>query len=158
MRRLIALLIGTVCASGAPAQQPKDTKPDKRYGIEADLLTYPQAEPKETLASVIKAIDGGRINYLLAQLADPDWVDQRVKQIHGGKFDAMVDETTTKLSSDRTTIKELRRFLNEGNWETTGDTASAQVKDIKNRRVYLRKIGRHWFFETQQEPRAAKEK
>ncbi len=160
MRTAVTLLAGLVCAAGLAAQAPKESKQsklDKRYGIEVDLLEYPQATPQEALRSVIKAIDAGRINYLLAQLADPDWVDQRVKQLHQGKFDEMVEETRANFAYDKTSLKELRRFAEAGKWDITDSKATAQVKDVRDR-VYMRKLEGRWFLETRKEPTAAKEK
>ena len=155
MRGTLALLIGLVVAAGASAQAPGAPKASKRYGIEADLEDYPQATPKEALRSVLKAIEGNRINYLLAQLADPPWVDQQVKQVQGDRFDELVQETADKLAHDRSSVKELRRFLSDGTWEEAGDTASAQLKDVKSHRVYLRKLGGRWFLENRQQASAA---
>ena len=153
MRWLVFLLIGVGLAGELLAQAPKkDAKPTKRYGIEPNVELYGQSTPKETLASVLKAIDTNRIPYLLAHLADPQWVDKRVQQVHNGNFEALVEETTQKLSHDRTSVKELRRFLSEGTWEVSDTIASAQLKDVKNRRAYLRKVGDRWFLESRQQP------
>jgi hypothetical protein len=159
MRMVSAWLVGVVVVSGVVAQAPKAGTAAKRYGVEPNLDDYPQSTPQEALASVLKAIDNNKIAYLLAHLADPKWVDERVQQIHGGKFEALVEETTSKLANDRSSVKELRRFLQEGKWEVTDNTASAQVKDIKNRQVYLRKQQGRWFLESRQQAQAtAKEK
>jgi hypothetical protein len=147
-----------VLASIMPGTQAQDAKPMKRYGVEPDVLTYPQTTPKDALASALKAIEAGRINYLLAQLADPAWVDQRVKEAHDGRFEALVQETTGKLNNDRASIKELQRFLLEGTWESSDTAATAQVKDLPTRRVYMRKIHGRWFLESRQTPIDSKEK
>ena len=64
-----------------------------RYGVEVDLKTFPQGAPKETLASVLKAADAGRFDYLTAQLADPPFIDERVKTVFGGDFNEQVKDT-----------------------------------------------------------------
>jgi hypothetical protein len=140
------------------AQTPKDAKPTKRYNAEPDLLTYPQGTPKETLTGVLKTIEANKINYLLAQLADPQWVDKRVKEVYDGKFETFVAETSSKFNNDRASVKELQRFLLEGMWEMADATASAQLKDVPNRRVYLRKIDGRWFLESRQTPTEPTEK
>jgi HEAT repeat protein len=156
MRWAALFLMGIGILGQLDAQEPKkETKPTTRYRIEPNVELYPQSTPKEALSSVLKAIDGNRITYLLAQLADPQWVDRRVAQVHGGNFDALVEETTQKLTHDRTSLKELRRFLSDGTWDVTDTTASAQLKDVKNRRVYLRKIGDRWYLESRQQPPTA---
>ena len=160
MRTAVTFLAGLVCVAGLSAQAPKDSKESKlakRYGIEVDLLEYPQTTPQDALRSVFKAIDAGRIDYLAAHLADPDWVDQRVKQVHEGKFDRLVEEIRDKFANDKISLKELRRFLEEGQWDITDTRATAQMKDVKDR-VYMRKLDGRWFLEARKEPAAAKDK
>ena len=143
MRMVCALLIGAFCAPCMPAQE---TNAATRFGVAADFSSYPQATPKEALSSVLKAVDDKRINYLLAQLSDPDFVDRRVAA-HGGNFEALVHETTEKLTADMAALKLLRRFLQEGEWRNTDLTAAVRLKDVRDRCVYLRKTEGRWFLE-----------
>src|SRR5438552_17204398 len=77
MRFGIVLLVGLMTFGvGEPAA---------RYGIAPDLKTFPQATAKEALASVLKAVEAKRFDYLVAQLADPEFVDDRVKRLYAGK-------------------------------------------------------------------------
>jgi hypothetical protein len=72
MRWATICLIGVCFLGQLHAQEPKkDTKSTTRYGIQPNVELYPQSTPKEALGSVLKAIDAGRLPYLLAQLADP---------------------------------------------------------------------------------------
>jgi hypothetical protein len=155
MRRVFLLGIVLCWDVSVLAQAPKDTPP-RRYGIEANLRDYPQETPKETLASVLTAIERGRINYLLAHLADPAFVDNRVKVIYGGDFEELVRETTNKLADNPNSTKELQRFLKEGEWEAGDTSASVKLKDIKDRQVFFRKIGKRWYLENRQKPEPAK--
>jgi hypothetical protein len=152
MRISIVLVLAVGSLSPITAQAPKSTLPTKRHGIELDLDKFPQATPKDTLASLLKAIELRKIDYLLAQLADPEYVDRRVKQVHAGKFDGMVEETTAKLANDPGAIKKLRRFLSDGVWDTQEAAASARLADAPER-VHFRKIGDRWFFENQDRPK-----
>ena len=140
-------ILGLVIASGSLAQQ--DKRPPARYGVEADLDNYAQAEPKAALESVLKAIDKKKTDYLLAQLADPQWVDNSVQKVYGGKFEEMVKETTSKLASDPTEVEELRRFLREGSWTENDSEVQVSLKDVPDRQVFLRKIGSRWYLENQ---------
>jgi hypothetical protein len=117
----------------------------ERYGVAPDLKTYPQATPKEALASTLKVAESGRFDYLAAQLADPVWVDGRVKRLYAGRFAGQVEDTRARL--DSSTLKLLRRFLTEGAWSEQEDTASARLKDVPDRRVYLRRLGDRWYLE-----------
>lgn len=146
MRRALVLGIGLLAGAAAGAEPGKAAKPAGRFGIEADLNAYPQATPKDALASVLKAIDNKRIDYLLAQLADPDFVARRVES-HGGKFDELVKETAAKLAADPAAVKQLHRFLKDGAWDTHDTTASVCLKDVDDRRVSFRKVGGRWVLE-----------
>jgi hypothetical protein len=153
---LVFGLVVVMTASAQAQQAAKENPPAARYGLEASLRNYPQSTPKEALQSVLTAIDNGRIDYLLAHLSDPTFVDQRVKDVYGGKFDEVVRETTSKLADNPGTVKELRRFLKDGEWDVGDTSASAKLKDIKDRQVYMKKIGSRWFLENRQKPEAAK--
>jgi hypothetical protein len=155
MHHVLTLWVFFTLVIGLAAQAPTQAPP-RRYGIEANLRDYPQETTKEALASVLRASERGRINYLLAHLADPAFVDKRVKDVYGGDFDELVRETTAKLTDNPATLKELQRFLKEGEWEGGETTASAKLKDIKDRQVFLRKIGPRWYLENRQKPEPAK--
>jgi hypothetical protein len=137
-------LLALVVVSHLPCQTAKAEAPPPRYGIKADLAAYPQTAPKETLASVLKAIQAKRVDYVLAHLADPAWVDQRVK-IFGGQFEEVVREARAKLASPAA-MKELHRYLNEAEWEELEDHGWARLKETPDR-VFFRKIGGRWFLE-----------
>src|SRR4051812_42222355 len=125
-----------------------------RYKIEADNDLYPQKTAQDTLRSVLKAIDARRIDYVLAHLADPAFVDQRVKDV-GSRFDVMVQETTRKLDADPEMLRELRRFLADGEWQEQADAASVKCKEVRGKMVYFKKIGNRWFLENRTTPATA---
>ncbi len=140
---LLMGILGFMVASETLAQQAKE--PPKRFGIEADLENYPQAEAKTAFASVLKAIDNKKIDYLLAQLSDPQWVDERVQKVHGGA----VKETTELLTQEPTTVEELRRFLREGAWSENDTEARVTLKDIPDRQVSFRKVETRWYLKNE---------
>jgi hypothetical protein len=123
---------------------------DTRYGIPADLRTYPQGTPQEALASALKAADAGRFDYLAAQLADPQFIDERVRRLYGGQFEQQVEDTRDRL--DPGTVKLLRRFLSEGTWTTQKDEATVALKDVPDRGVYLRRVDGRWYLENRSGP------
>lgn len=65
-------------AASLPAQDP--AKLLIRYNIEVNPINYPQKTPKETMKSIVKALDSGRYDYFLAHLTDPRYVDARVRE------------------------------------------------------------------------------
>lgn len=145
MRCLLTLAIGVCLVSALGAQNA----PPARYGVGSDLDTYPQKTAKECFGSVLKAIEQQKLEYLLAQLADPQFVDMRVKALSGG-FRDLVQETKARLGDDPQAVKELRRFFTEGMWEDSDDTAAVKLKDVKNRTVFFRKVRDRWFLENRQ--------
>jgi hypothetical protein len=148
MRRGFVLLFA-LSAGGLGAGEPP-AKEGARYGVSADRAAYPQGTAKETLASVLKAVDAGRFDYLVAQLAEPDWVDRRVKDLFAGKFAEQVEDTRTRL--DPATVKLLRRFLQDGEWTADKDQESVRLKDVSDRGVFFRKKGDRWFLEHRSKP------
>lgn len=149
---VLGFVLATAAAVQAPAEKaPAAKAPARRYGIEPDLETYPQNSPKDVLASALKAIDRGRVDYLLAQLADPTWVDNRIATVDG-KFEALVQETSHKLAEDRTAVKELRRLIREGQWEEGEGVATARLKDSE-RLARFRQLDGRWFFQNDNKDR-----
>jgi hypothetical protein len=133
-----------------PGAEPAKDNAAKRYHIAANLEAFPQDKPKTALESVIRAIDRKQIDYLLAQLADPDYVDEQVRR-ESGDFDKVVKDTTKHFADDPTLIKYLRRILKNGEWDNGDKAASAYLKNNKEKRVYLRKIGDRWYLENRQQ-------
>ncbi|MCS7045334.1 MAG: hypothetical protein NZO58_03155 [Gemmataceae bacterium] len=154
---LIAALVPLACAA-----QDGGTRLSKRHGFEYAPELYPQATPQEALASVVKAIDRKNIDYLLAHLADPEFVDERVVNyamlVKGDErarlvlaFERLVRETTQHFREDPLLVKELRQFLKEADWEVQDQTAVGVLKTPSPRRVFFRKLENRWFLENRQQ-------
>jgi hypothetical protein len=148
---MIIILATLVAVAGLQAADPKE-QPAKRYNIEANLEQYPQDGPKVTLNSVIKAIESKKFDYLLAHLADPKFVDQRVRY-YDGRFEDLVQESTSHLDNNPTILKTLKRMAGEGEWETGDAAASVSLKGNTDK-VFLKKIGNRWYFENRQTEKA----
>lgn len=125
-------------------------EPAARYQISPDFKKYPQDSPQTALASIIKAGEARDIRYILAHLADPEWVDQRVKD-YGNKFDVLVKEAAGKLVDDATAIKTLKKFASDGNWKIDQSTAQVKLKDLPDRTVQFKKINERWYLENEYE-------
>jgi hypothetical protein len=108
-----------------------DGEPAARYGIAPDLKAFPQAMAKEALASVLKAVEAQRIDYLVAQLADPAFVDDRVKRLYAGQFEPQVEDTRTRL--DPPTVELLKRFLKDGEWTEDKERVTVRLKDVSEK-------------------------
>jgi hypothetical protein len=130
---LVVLLSAAALAADAPA---------KRFGVEADPKTFPQATPQEALASVLKAIDLKRADYVVAHLADPEFVDRRVKET---SYEDLLAEATAKLIDDPGAAKQLRAFREKGVWSQEDGTASVSLADGTDRLASFAKSGGRWF-------------
>jgi hypothetical protein len=127
-----------------------DGEPAARYGIAPDLKTFPQATAKEALASVLKAVEAKRFDYLVAQLAEPEFVDDRVKRLYAGKFEQQVEDTRTRL--DAPAVEMLKRFLNDGEWTDDKQHVTVRLKDVSEPCIYLRQLNGRWFLENRSKP------
>jgi hypothetical protein len=145
MRISMSIVVALASLAGA-------AEPGKRHGLAADLKTYPQATPKEALASALKAIDARRFDYLLGQIADPTFIDEQVKRAHGGDFAAAVEDARARL--DPAAVKLLRRFLKAGEWSTDKVQTIVRLEGVPDRCVRLRQNGGRWFLEHRWTPPA----
>lgn len=150
MRLAVAIGIALLCAAPVRGQE---VKPLTRYGVVAIFNKYPQNTPKDTLESVVKALEAQQVDYALAHLTDPAFVDRRVKD-YGGKFEELVAESRVKLANNPTVLTQLRRFLKAGEWDKGEDTVTVKLKDVRDQQVVLKKIGNRWFLVNFMKPTA----
>jgi hypothetical protein len=164
---LPALLLAALPALTAAAQDEEKKPPPmvdlRRYGFDYSPQLYPQKSPKDAIKSIVKAIDAKRVDYLLAQLADPKYVDARVAEYKAffpkGKdevrallaFDRLVSETVAYYLDDPLLVRELRLFARDAAWDVADDVATGTVKEVPARKVFLRQIGDRWFLENRQQ-------
>jgi hypothetical protein len=163
MRPLPSLLLGLAVAAAALAQDNAEAKATRRYGVDLSLRRYPQNTPQEALKSVLKTLESGKVFYLAAQLADPRYIDDRVREHKrrlGNKgseadrdlvaFDRVVQDISSHLRDDPSLTRDLRRLGREGQWEVADDKASARLKGV-GRRALFRKVGDRWFLQNEQD-------
>src|SRR5437867_4424096 len=122
--RIAAIIVVLGSCTVLAAQQAAADKLGKRYGFEVNQDFYSQKSPQDALKSVARALERQRIAYLLAQLADPEFVDKRVEEYRGylqGKeeaktvlaFDRLIKETQEHFLEDPGLLRELQRFAKE---------------------------------------------
>jgi hypothetical protein len=157
MRNLVVVAALVLIVSAGSGQTGDKGGGAKRYGVEPDTKKYPQGTPKDALGSVLKALGEKEIRYLLAYLADPEFVDKRVaaySQQLGPKlsqaqkkeqgFEKLVEKTTENFQDDPTKIKELQRFLKDGEWEEGAGEVVVKLKNVLARKVFLKKVDERW--------------
>jgi hypothetical protein len=153
------LLVTLAGLAGAQEQE----KLVQRYNLEFSLSQYPQKTPQEALQSIVKAYDSKRMDYLLAHLAEPRFVDETVANYKNSlregtekskqflAFDRLVSEATQYFLEDPMLLKELRRFAKDAEWETSDGQAVGSLKTVQGRKVFLRKYEGRWFLENRQQ-------
>jgi hypothetical protein len=144
MRLIVATMLLLGCGVLASGQGLKFT----RYNVDYDSNSFSQDTPKHALNSVIRALNEKRVDYLLAQLTDPEYVDEQVRKVYAGKFDELVKTVRTKIANDPEVIKNLVRFSKEGDWQPGDTAASVKLKDLREQ-VFFRKIENRWYFQNQ---------
>ena len=91
------------------------------FCIDSAAVAFPKKNPQEALGSVLKAVDAKRFDYVAAQLADPVFIDDRVRRLYGGRFEEQVLDTRNGLTPEAAAL--LRRFLKDGAWQAEKETA-----------------------------------
>jgi hypothetical protein len=161
MKGLVGMAV-IVCSLPVAAQDETAPKLAKRYGYSFEPSLFAQKTPQEAMQSIIKALDGKKIDYLLAHLADPKFVDDRVAEymsLQKGKEDArivfaferLVRETATHFQEDPLLVKELRQYVKDAEWDVQETSAVGTLKSVSPRRVFLRKLEDRWFLENRQQ-------
>jgi hypothetical protein len=158
-----ALVLPALLALSAAGQAPKKGPAARRFGVDFAPLVFPQKAPDEAIQSVVKAVDSQRIDYLLAQLADPAYVDRKVKEyaalIPKGPddakvvlaFDRLVRETKQHFLTDPLLVRELRAFAKDGAWNVEDTRATGTAKAVPAHQVFMKRIGDRWFLENRQQ-------
>ena len=200
MRKTLAVAVLLGAAGLAAFGQDAPLPP--RYGVPANLDLFPQDSPKAALSSVVRAVERGRTDYLVAHLIDPAFVDARVadrarlleKQVEEDlralrerqldnpalapredrvpadpkgfaeavrreaerrAFRLVARDIRATLDENPDHLKDLRRFLRDGQITDAGDTATAAVGAVKDRAVFFRRAGNRWYVQDRKRPEAA---
>jgi hypothetical protein len=152
-----------ILLTGLSAAQDEKKKPPQRFGFDVDETTFPQQKPADAMKSIARALERKKVDYLLAHLSDPlyvdYWVDQYKKDFTAGKdegkrllaFDRLVRETNEYFLNDPLIAKDLRVFAADAKWDESDDLAVGTTEKVPVRKVYLRKFGDRWFLENQQQ-------
>jgi hypothetical protein len=155
MRFLAATAVVLACsfAAGTQTGDKEKPKPTARFGIELDIKKFPQTTPKETLGSILKAYGEKQIDYILAHLSDPAFVDQAVATYAGQiaadlpapqkqsmAFNRLVNTVGERFKEDPSKITDLQRFLQDGEWTEEGNDAIGSLKGLQARRVFMKRI------------------
>ena len=142
---LSALLVAALAAPASAQRIRRISAADPvevptRYGIAADLETYPQGHPQQTIRSVMKAALAGHLDYMMAQLLSPSQVDAKLK----GNAAAMRRLTSASSPESRKRIAiALKCQLENGDWLITRHYAWSQADGLPD--LSLEKIDGRWY-------------
>ena len=106
---LLTLALGTFSLP-LVAQDAEVRQFDRRYNIDYNPISYPHKTPQDGLKAVVKALDSGAYEYLLAHLVDPKFVDRRVAEYFTMLFPKELlrqEDETIALTEDLLTRKRL---------------------------------------------------
>ncbi len=129
----------------------------KRFNVIADLTLYPQDTPKKIAASVLKALEKERFDYITAHLLDPEFIDRRIKST-ASTADQLIEEIKSHFTKEPDLLKALKTILRSGEITDDGQKASIKHKDYPNTQIFLRRIEDRWFIENRKEAERAPEK
>lgn len=170
MRRVIAWLmcaaVATAAATSVSAQEVPQRPP--RFGIPAETESYPQDSPKQLLASLRKAFERKRVDYVLAHLLDPVFADRKMEQYYQQRFgksraedreltreqlderekkalELFVAEVNDHLSMEPKQSQIFFRLLKDGMVEESGTMATVSHPSAGGLKLSLRLMGGQWF-------------
>ena len=84
--------------------------------------------------------------------------DRVIADARAAALRQLVRDVQEKLTDDPEVLKDLRRFNRQGTFpEAAGDTAKVGLPDVKDRAVFLKKIGDRWYVENRQTDEKAPE-
>jgi hypothetical protein len=147
--RAVSVVAAVLLLGPVLGQDPKKVDDDlvpRRFMIDLNQVGYPQRTPKEAFTSIIKAVENERFDYLLAHLLEPSWIDKRIREFNLTPA-KMAAEIRKKYTDDPELMKELRKFSIDGELTETADTAVIRLKGVRDRQIFMKKIGTRWFME-----------
>jgi len=59
-----------------------------------------------------------------------------------------------KLTDEPDNLRDMKRFARDGQFQVAGESATATVKDVKDRAIYFKKVNDRWFLENRKEDAA----
>jgi hypothetical protein len=65
----------------------------------------------------------------------------------------LADAMRKKMADEPDNLKDLRRFARDAEFKDAGESATATLKDVKDRAVYFKKVGDLWFLENRKDER-----
>jgi hypothetical protein len=85
------------------------------------------------------------------------FLDLIVAQSRERAFKQLVRDIAEKMRDDPQSLKDMKKIFNDGTFTDEGNVTKAVHITVKDRALYFKKIGDHWFLENRQEEEPRKE-
>lgn len=146
MKNVVIVLFMLVNCTYNPGPLPAQAvKESGRFGIALDEASFPQNSPENLRKSLLKAINSDKIEYMLAHLADPSFIDKNVREVHEGNFAKQVAETREKLKKGLKSP--LESLLKEGKLNASEKSASLKDPALKDFIITMKLENNKWYME-----------
>ena len=141
---LVAHLLDPAFVDARVAERAKQVEP----AVESELKTLRDFQKQNLDKVPVEARVPDDMAKLRAMIDD---------QARTRAFRQLVRDLQEKLTDDPEVMKDLRRFYRTGTVSDAGTTAKVALPEIKDRAVYLKKVGERWFVENRQSEEKAPE-
>jgi hypothetical protein len=147
MKNVVIVLFMLVdCAYNPAALLPAQAvKESGRFGIPLDEASFPQNSPENLRKSLLNALNSDKIEYMLAHLADPSFIDKNVREVHEGDFAKQVAETREKLKKGLKSP--LESLLKEGKLSASEKSASLKDSALNDFIISMKLENNKWYME-----------
>lgn len=146
MKNVVVVLFMLVNCAYNPGLLPAQAvKESGRFGVALDDASFPQNSPENLRKSLLKALDSDKIEYLLAHLADPSFIDKNVREVHEGNFAKQVAETREKLIKGLKSP--LESLLKNGKLNFSEKSASLKDPALKDFTITMKLENNKWYME-----------
>ena len=146
MKNVVIVLFMLVNCVYNPALLPAQAvKESGRFGIPLDEASFPQNSPENLRKSLLNALNSDKIEYMLAHLADPSFIDKNVREVHEGDFAKQVAETREKLKKGLKSP--LESLLKEGKLSASEKSASLKDSALKDFIISMKLENNKWYME-----------
>ena len=146
MKNVVIVLFMLVnCAYNPAPLTAQAVKESGRFGIALDEASFPQNSPENLRKSLLKALNSDKIEYMLAHLADPSFIDKNVREVHEGNFAKQVAETREKLKKGLKSP--LESLLKEGKLNASEKSASLTDPALKDFIITMKLENNKWYME-----------
>jgi hypothetical protein len=149
MRLFMGLLLALLFSPLAAAQ---DKEPERRFGLSQYPQLYSQESPKKALASLLRAMEKNRYDYIVAHLLEPGYVDEQLKisyPIYEKQATEQVrKEELEKKGFDRNFIRNrVAQLAVQANFEYLVGRVKAKLDNDPESAKELKRMGRDGEFQ-----------